>query len=203
MSRGDIVVAHNPDASNTGVSSIVKRVIGLPGETVTIDDDHVIIDGHVLIEPYLEEGMPTLAVGPHPCVPSDPCVIPDGQVWLMGDNRTDSKDSRYFGPVPQSDIVGRADFRLLAPQPNRFALGAAPARAAGISCGALLGGELVVPEAGSGLLPDVVGDRIEQLTARGTVGCRGSRGGSGSGRCSRTGRRGWSRRRGRSRPGRR
>ena len=71
----------------------------------------MIIDGHVLIEPYLEEGMPTLAVGPHPCVPSDPCVIPDGQVWLMGDNRTDSKDSRYFGPVPRSDIVGRADFR--------------------------------------------------------------------------------------------
>ena len=66
VSRGDIVVAHNPDVSNTGVSSIVKRVIGLPGETVTIDDDHVIIDGHVLIEPYLEEGMPTLAVGPHP-----------------------------------------------------------------------------------------------------------------------------------------
>lgn len=38
-------------------------------------------------------------------------MIPDGQIWLMGDNRTDSKDSRYFGPVPQSTVVGRADVR--------------------------------------------------------------------------------------------
>ena len=56
VSRGDIVVVDNPDASTDGVTSIVKRVIGLPGETVTIDDDHVIIDGHVLIEPYLDRG---------------------------------------------------------------------------------------------------------------------------------------------------
>jgi signal peptidase I len=111
VSRGDIVVVHNPDASTQGVSSIVKRVIGLPGETVTIADDHVVIDGRVLNEPYLAEGTSTQAIGPHPCSPSDPCVIPDGDVWLMGDNRTDSKDSRYFGPVAQASVIGRADYR--------------------------------------------------------------------------------------------
>jgi len=107
-SRGDIVVAHNPDGA-PGIPTIVKRVIGLPGETVTIQDNHVVIDGHVVDEPYLAEGTVTEAIGPNGCQPSDPCVIPDDAVWLLGDNRSDSKDSRYWGAVPTSSIIGRAD----------------------------------------------------------------------------------------------
>jgi signal peptidase I len=111
-SRGDIVVVQNPDGPTAGrVPTIVKRVIGLPGETVVIDQDQVIIDGHPLSEPYLADGTVTQSIGPHGCPPSDPCVIPEGDMWLMGDNRGDSKDSRYFGPVPESTIKGRADFR--------------------------------------------------------------------------------------------
>ena len=46
------------------------------------------------------------------CTPRRPCKIPKGQVWVMGDNRTDSEDSRYFGPIPESSVVGRAFFRI-------------------------------------------------------------------------------------------
>ena len=108
IDRGDIVVVTAPKGETFGVTTLVKRVIGLPDETVTIDGGHVLIDGHVLDEPYLAPDVPTLGVGSHPCPPSDPCHIPDDAVWLMGDNRTDSKDSRFFGPVAESTIVGRA-----------------------------------------------------------------------------------------------
>jgi signal peptidase I len=112
VNRGDIVVFERPDGETSDIKDLIKRVIALPGETVTIADNHVMIDGHVLDEPYLPEGTLTQAVGTYPCPPTDPCKIPEGDVWFMGDNRTDSKDSRYFGPVPESKIVGRAFFRL-------------------------------------------------------------------------------------------
>jgi signal peptidase I len=112
VNRGDIVVFERPDGETSNIKDLIKRVIALPGETVTIDDNHVLIDGHVLDEPYLPQGTLTQSVGTYPCPPTDPCKIPEGDVWFMGDNRTDSKDSRYFGPVPESKIVGRAFFRL-------------------------------------------------------------------------------------------
>jgi signal peptidase I len=85
----------------------VKRVVGLPGETVsTTPDGHVLINGHLLDEPYVH-GLPT-----SPGIPS--IVVPAHHLWVMGDNRTNSADSRYFGPIDENQIVGRA-FVLIWP----------------------------------------------------------------------------------------
>jgi signal peptidase I len=116
--RGDIVVfkrsAHMP-ISEGEIKDLVKRVIGLPGETIeSTPDQHIEINGHILNEPYLPPGT---ALGP----PIPKQVIPSGHYFVMGDNRTDSSDSRFFGPIARSQIVGRAfiliwplsDFHLL------------------------------------------------------------------------------------------
>lgn len=85
----------------------IKRVIGLPGEAVEGRDGHVYIDGHQLIEPYLPRGTYTSTFGP--------IVVPRGDLWVMGDNRTDSSDSRVFGPIPISSVIGRAFVRFWPP----------------------------------------------------------------------------------------
>jgi len=113
VKRGDVVVfSRPPGLADPTVDDLIKRVIGLPGDSVSIDDSHVLINGQVLDEPYLPPDTPTLAVGPITCPPAAPCVIPKGQVWVMGDNRTQSEDSRWFGPIDESSIVGRAFVRL-------------------------------------------------------------------------------------------
>jgi signal peptidase I len=81
----------------------IKRVIALPGETVEGKNGHIFIDGRQLVEPYLAEE----PVGDFP-----PKVIPKDQVWVMGDNRNRSSDSRVFGPIKESKIVGRAILRI-------------------------------------------------------------------------------------------
>lgn len=101
--RGDIVVLDDPTGS---VDTLIKRVVGLGGETVDILDGKVLIDGEVLDEPYTH-GLPT-----EPMTLEMPYEIPDGSVWLMGDYRTNSADSRVFGAVPLSEIRGRAIFRF-------------------------------------------------------------------------------------------
>ncbi len=97
--RGDIIVLRLP---NRRSDPLIKRIIGLPGETVEITDGSVYINGELLDEPYLNQntyqGMP-------------PRVVPDNEVFVLGDNRGFSNDSRAFGFVPFSDIVGRAWFR--------------------------------------------------------------------------------------------
>jgi len=112
--RGDIVVFGRPEGETAAeIKDLIKRVIGLPGETVTIANNHVYINGDVLDEPYLPLGTKTDGTGdPLPCVPDNPCHVPEGQVWVMGDNRGNSADSRFFGPIPESKIVGRAFLRL-------------------------------------------------------------------------------------------
>jgi signal peptidase I len=78
----------------------IKRVIGLPGETVEGKDGHVYINGHKLIEPYLKDTVVTSAF--------DKQTVKSGHLWVMGDNRTESADSRFFGQVKIDTIVGRA-----------------------------------------------------------------------------------------------
>ncbi len=112
--RGDVVVFTRPkDEPASNVNDLIKRVIGLPGDTVTIANNHVYINNQQLNEPYLDPGTVSVAVqGKWACTPEAPCKIPKGQLWVMGDNRTDSEDSRYFGTIPESSVVGRAFFRI-------------------------------------------------------------------------------------------
>ncbi len=82
----------------------IKRVVGLPGETVQARDGAVFVDGRRLIEPYLAPGTVT---SDFPATP-----VPAAHLWVMGDNRTNSSDSRVFGPVPRSSVVGRTVVRV-------------------------------------------------------------------------------------------
>lgn len=104
--RGDIVVFKNPPADRDGPPTLVKRVIGLPGERISSDGNKVLINGKVLAEPWL----PTL-VGQ--CQEASehitPTSIAPGHYFVMGDCRGDSDDSRYWGTVPVGNIVGKVD----------------------------------------------------------------------------------------------
>jgi signal peptidase I len=103
--RGDIVVFKRPPGErDANIKDLIKRVIALPGETVEGRDGHVMIDGRILHEPYVPPDKPTDNFGP--------LKIAKNHYWVMGDNRTNSKDSRVFGPIPRSLIVGRAFIRV-------------------------------------------------------------------------------------------
>lgn len=115
VNRGDIVVFERPEAESTDdIKDLIKRVIALPGERLVIRDDTIYIDGRRLEEPYLDPGTTTVngPSSPWRCTDEEPCVVPEGQVWVMGDNRPNSRDSRYFGPIDEDDIVGRAFVRI-------------------------------------------------------------------------------------------
>lgn len=102
--RGDVVVLHQI----TGASErdLIKRVIALPGETIEMRNCTVLIDGRVLNEPYLDPEVVT----PNNCggdfISDGP--VPENHVFVMGDNRGGSQDSRAIGPIDEDDLVGRA-----------------------------------------------------------------------------------------------
>lgn len=103
--RGDIVVMQQPRDGASGM--IIKRVVGLPGETVEMRGCDVVIDGVVLDEPY-RSGASTAS---GECdVDAAPTLIDDGHVFVLGDMRDRSDDSRYFGTVRFDLIVGRVVF---------------------------------------------------------------------------------------------
>jgi signal peptidase I len=108
--RGDVVVFERPpEETASDIPDLIKRVIGLPGEQIVIEAGHVYVDGQMLEEDYLPAGTDTSTdISPLKCSRDDPCQVPDGDVWVMGDNRNDSRDSRWFGPIDESTIVGRA-----------------------------------------------------------------------------------------------
>lgn len=99
--RGDIVVLHPPIDQG---KPYIKRVIGLPGETISIQDGSVFINGERLEEPYLN-GLSTSWPG---ALGNEEIRIPEGQVFVLGDNRNNSTDSRYFGPIEIDEIIGKA-----------------------------------------------------------------------------------------------
>jgi signal peptidase I len=107
INRGDIVVFWYP---NDPDKSYVKRVIGLPGETVEMRSGKVFVNGIQLQEDYLDpnyaEGMPSYA----------PKRVEEHHYFVMGDNRDNSSDSRYWGTVPEKYIYGKAFFRYWKPQ---------------------------------------------------------------------------------------
>lgn len=89
--------------------TLIKRVIATGGQTVDLLDGQVVVDGVPLNEPYTD-GKPSYAFD-HTAPGIDieyPLTIPDGYIWVMGDNRTSSQDSRYFGPVSVSSVTGKA-----------------------------------------------------------------------------------------------
>ncbi len=99
--RGDVVVFERPpNEPDNGIKDLIKRVIALPGETLEVRDCKVLINGTALNEPYVKEWNRTCA--------SPPKLVGDNEVFVMGDNRDDSQDSRFFGPISQDLIVGRA-----------------------------------------------------------------------------------------------
>jgi signal peptidase I len=103
--RGDVVVFGYPPQGEVR-KDYIKRVIGLPGETVEIRDGHVYINGELLDEPYLE-GRLTHCSPTRPCI-DDPVVVPPDTVFVMGDNRENSSDSREWDALPLDRIIGQA-----------------------------------------------------------------------------------------------
>lgn len=101
VNRGDLVVFERPpNEPVSDVKDLIKRVVAVEGETVEARDGAIVVDGELLDEPYLDEGVTSFNV--------TPTVVPDGHVFVMGDNRGASRDSRYFGPIDTGLIVGRA-----------------------------------------------------------------------------------------------
>lgn len=103
IDRFDVVVFDKPPSLTSNYDELIKRVIGLPGDTVEGRDGSVWINGVSINEPYLDAGV---------IITNFPAeVIPEGHVFLMGDNRSRSSDSRVFGPVDVDTVVGQARIR--------------------------------------------------------------------------------------------
>jgi signal peptidase I len=110
--RGDVVVLHQIGGSSE--RDLIKRVIALPGETIEIRSCEVTIDGRRLEEPYLD---PTVVTPGNCGGDHGATVVPDDSVFVMGDNRGSSSDSRVLGPIHETDLVGRA-FVVFWPRSN-------------------------------------------------------------------------------------
>jgi signal peptidase I len=106
VTRGDIVVFATPpkEKSDPTIKDLVKRVIGLPGDTISSSGGRVYINGKPLPEPWLPAGTVTTGIATQ--------RIPPNEYFVMGDNRSDSQDSRFFGPISRSLIVGRVVVRI-------------------------------------------------------------------------------------------
>jgi len=106
--EGTIVVFTHPPLDHCGTEpdgDLIKRVIALPGQTIYSSGNSIYVDGHLLAEPYLPARDP---LGPPIASRQHPYRIPAGEFYVLGDNRADSCDSRYWGPIQGSSIVGKA-----------------------------------------------------------------------------------------------
>jgi signal peptidase I len=115
---GDVVVFTTPKDEHCAgppVNDLVKRVIGLAGQTITLSDGQVYIDSKLLTQSWLPAAVqhqtyPIQNGSPYGL--SKPYRVPANEVFVMGDNRTESCDSRYWGPIKTSTIVGKVDIRF-------------------------------------------------------------------------------------------
>lgn len=104
---GDIVTFEDPRKAG---QTLIKRVVATEGQTVDLVNGVVVVDGEALEEPYTG-GKPSVPLETAPGVTIEyPITIPQGCLWVMGDNRTNSADSRYFGPISKSAVSGHANF---------------------------------------------------------------------------------------------
>lgn len=103
--RFDIVVFLAPKGTETDlIKDLVKRVVGLPGETIEGRDGQILINGSVISEPFLPAGIQSRTFGP--------VKVPPKSYFMLGDNRPFSKDSTYFGPIERKTFVGRVFVRI-------------------------------------------------------------------------------------------
>jgi signal peptidase I len=109
--RGEIIVFKFPEEPER---DFIKRVIGLPGDTIELRNQTVFINGEALTEPYAHYLFPPAEEGQADSLDIrrkyGPVTVPDGHFFMMGDNRDDSQDSRFWGFLPQSYVKGRALF---------------------------------------------------------------------------------------------
>lgn len=109
--RGDVIILHAPPDAHcpegTGCD-FIKRLIGLPGETIEIKKEHFYIDGILLPEPYIPEENRTVQGA---FTENGPVTLGNDEYFAVGDNRMHSSDSRSWGPIHKKDIVGRAFIR--------------------------------------------------------------------------------------------
>ncbi|KRQ86089.1 Signal peptidase I P [Caloramator mitchellensis] len=101
--RGEIIIL---DPGEKGRGLYIKRLIALPGDRLQIKSGSVFINGEKVNEPYLSEGTETYAEE------NIDMIIPEGFVYVLGDNREVSEDSRYIGPIPFDHIKGHAIFKV-------------------------------------------------------------------------------------------
>jgi signal peptidase I len=122
--RGDIIVFAKPPADTQGgdIDDLIKRVIGLPGETLRSGPDgEIFVDGKRIVQPWvtaaaLDAPQPTICdrqpgLSRVDCI-GDTLHLPKNEYYVMGDNRSDSEDSRYWGPLAAHLIVGKAFVRI-------------------------------------------------------------------------------------------
>ena len=121
VSRGDLVVFKRTEVDTGNKTDLIKRVIATEGELLEISGGEIFItekggkDRKLLVEPYLAEGVTTQGFAFEDLCPeseANTCLVPENFIFVMGDNRSGSRDSRYFGPVDIDDIVGRAFIRI-------------------------------------------------------------------------------------------
>ena len=121
IGRGDLVVFGRPATESTVKTDLIKRVIGLEGELIEIIEGRIYItqsessSRQLLVEPYLASTTYTRGFdNTDLCekATENSCLIPDNHVFVLGDNRDGSRDSRFFGPIDENTVVGRAFIRL-------------------------------------------------------------------------------------------
>lgn len=119
---GDVVVFRRPPRDDSTVDDLIKRVIAGPGQLLSVSNCRVYVDGKQEPQPYLPKGWEnprseycTVWDAPGMLNLPNPYRVPAGTYFVMGDNRKDSDDSRYWGPVPAGYLVGRAFVRMWPP----------------------------------------------------------------------------------------
>ena len=97
--RGDLAVFDD------GSGAVIKRVVGLAGDVISVEDGVLVVNGEPVREPYVDYRMTDSSF-------FGPVTVPEGSVFVMGDNRSNSRDSRTLGPVAEEDLIGRAVARF-------------------------------------------------------------------------------------------
>jgi len=103
--RGDIIVFESVEG---GSEDLIKRIVGVPGDRISVRGGKLLVNGELQREPYVNRRFPDRSF-------YAPTTVPEDHVFVMGDNRANSRDSRFFGPVPEKKIEGEAFLRFWPP----------------------------------------------------------------------------------------